>query len=100
MDEIFMIEARAIVEGLKLAWLEGYKQVEINCDNGMLIDTICNGFAPISNIAEVRLIHEWYSKDWKVMFKHVGSGCNKVADCLAKSAVGRINQVVRFSDPP
>ncbi|MBA0670240.1 hypothetical protein Goklo_023947 [Gossypium klotzschianum] len=25
MDEIFKIEARAIVEGMKLAWLKGYK---------------------------------------------------------------------------
>ncbi|KAK5794618.1 hypothetical protein PVK06_035857 [Gossypium arboreum] len=53
IDEIFKIEARVIVEGMKLAWLKGYKQVEINCDNVMLIDTICNGFASISNIAEV-----------------------------------------------
>ncbi|MBA0813397.1 hypothetical protein Gohar_027253, partial [Gossypium harknessii] len=42
MDEIFRIEAQAIVKGMKLAWLKGYKQVEINCDNVMLIDTICN----------------------------------------------------------
>ncbi|KAH1046355.1 hypothetical protein J1N35_037139 [Gossypium stocksii] len=71
MDEIFKIEARAIVEGMKLAWLKGFKQVEINCDNAMLIDTIRNGFTSISNIVEVRLIHEWYNKDWKVKFRHV-----------------------------
>ncbi|KAK5774997.1 hypothetical protein PVK06_042863 [Gossypium arboreum] len=53
IDEIFRIELRAIVEWMKLAWLEGYKQVEINCDNVMLIDTICNGFASISNITKV-----------------------------------------------
>ncbi|KAK5802614.1 hypothetical protein PVK06_030221 [Gossypium arboreum] len=63
MDKIFRIEARAIVEGMKLAWLNGYKQVEINCDNAMLTETICNGFASISNIEEVRLIHEWCKKD-------------------------------------
>ncbi|MBA0696659.1 hypothetical protein Goari_003192, partial [Gossypium aridum] len=71
MDEIFKIEARAIVEGMKLAWLKGFKQVEINYDNAMLIDTICNRFASISNIAEVRIIHEWCNKDWKVKFRHV-----------------------------
>ncbi|MBA0815160.1 hypothetical protein Gohar_020925, partial [Gossypium harknessii] len=42
MDEIFRIEARVIIEGMKLAWLKGYKQVEINCDNVMLTNTICN----------------------------------------------------------
>ncbi|MBA0570929.1 hypothetical protein Golob_004529, partial [Gossypium lobatum] len=77
MDEIFKIEARTIVEGMKLAWLKGFKQVEINYDNAMLIDTICNGFASISNIAEVQIIHEWCNKDWKVKFRHVLRGSNK-----------------------
>ncbi|KAK5795335.1 hypothetical protein PVK06_036597 [Gossypium arboreum] len=63
IDEIFRTEVQVIVEGMKRAWLKGYKQVEINCDNVMLIDTICNGFASISNIAEVWLIHEWCNKD-------------------------------------
>ncbi|KAK5794492.1 hypothetical protein PVK06_035723 [Gossypium arboreum] len=53
MDEIFKIEAGAIVEGMKLAWLKGFKQVEINCDKAMLINTIRNEFALISNIAKV-----------------------------------------------
>ncbi|MBA0872397.1 hypothetical protein Goshw_012804 [Gossypium schwendimanii] len=91
MDEIFRIEARVIIEGMKLAWLKGYKQVEINCDNVMLTDTICNRFASISNIAEVRLIHEWRNKDWNVKFRHVLRGSNKVADCLAMAAIGKLN---------
>ncbi|KAA3474652.1 pyruvate kinase isozyme G, chloroplastic-like [Gossypium australe] len=100
MDEIFRTEAQAIVEGMKLAWLEGYKHVEINCDNAMLIDTISNGFASISNIVEVRLIHEWCNNDWKVKFRHVWRGSNKVVDCLEKAAIGKINQIVLFSGPP
>ncbi|MBA0870296.1 hypothetical protein Goshw_010551, partial [Gossypium schwendimanii] len=100
MDEIFRIEARAIVEGMKLAWLKGFKQVEINYDNAMLIDTICNGFASISNIAEVRIIHEWCNKDWKVKFRHVLRGNNKVVNCLVKAAIKKLNQVVIFPVPP
>ncbi|MBA0732822.1 hypothetical protein Gogos_016885, partial [Gossypium gossypioides] len=45
--------------------LSGFAVVEINCDNVLLVDTIRNGFAPLSNILEVRLIHEWCNKDWK-----------------------------------
>ncbi|KAK5785322.1 hypothetical protein PVK06_039894 [Gossypium arboreum] len=100
MDEIFRIEARAVIEGMKLAWVEGYKQVEISCDNVMLMDTICNGFASISNITEVRLIHEWCKKDWKVKFRHVWRGSNKVANSLAKAATGKFNQIVMFLGPP
>ncbi|MBA0629226.1 hypothetical protein Godav_023817, partial [Gossypium davidsonii] len=85
MDEILGIEAQAIVKGMKLAWLK---------------DTICNGFASIRNIAEVWLIHEWCNKNWKVKFRHVLRGSNKVADCLAKAAIGKLNQVVLFPIPP
>ncbi|KAH1048743.1 hypothetical protein J1N35_039527 [Gossypium stocksii] len=66
----------------------------------MLIDTICNGFASISNIAKVRLIHEWCKKNWEVKFRHVWRGSNKVADCLAKEAMGQINQIFLFPEPP
>ncbi|MBA0818343.1 hypothetical protein Gohar_025504, partial [Gossypium harknessii] len=53
MTKVFQVEARAVVEGLKLAWMKCYKHVEINCDNALLIDTICNGFGSISNIRDV-----------------------------------------------
>ncbi|MBA0574646.1 hypothetical protein Golob_001834, partial [Gossypium lobatum] len=66
----------------------------------MLIDTIRNGFASISNIAEVRLIHEWCNKDWKVKFRHVLRGSNKVVDCLTNATIGKVNQVVPFPVPP
>ncbi|MBA0753784.1 hypothetical protein Gogos_005420 [Gossypium gossypioides] len=88
------------MQNLDGEWLMSFNMVEINCDNVMLIDTICNGFASISNIAEVRLIHEWCNKDWKVNFRHVLRGSNKVADCLAKTAIGKLNQVVLFLVPP
>lgn len=54
--EVFQIKTKVVVEGLNLAWQEGYKQVEVNCDNVLLIDIICNGFATDSNIREVRII--------------------------------------------
>ncbi|MBA0804731.1 hypothetical protein Gohar_004299, partial [Gossypium harknessii] len=98
--EVFQIEARTIVEGLKLAWLKGYKQVEINCDDAMFIDIICNGLASISNITGLRLIHKWCNKDWKVKFRHVLRGSNKLTDCLANAAIGNLNQLVLFTDPP
>ncbi|MBA0863059.1 hypothetical protein Goshw_016183, partial [Gossypium schwendimanii] len=98
--EVFQIKARAIVEGLKLAWLKGYKQVESNCDDAMFIDIICNGLASISNITVVCLIHKWCNKDWKVKFRHVLRGSNKLTDCLGNAAIGNLNQLVLFTDPP
>ncbi|MBA0686389.1 hypothetical protein Goari_013995, partial [Gossypium aridum] len=52
------IEARAILEGLKLAWNRGFKQVELESDNAMLIETIWNGLTPVSSVDEIRKIHD------------------------------------------
>ncbi|MFQ6658604.1 hypothetical protein Gotur_027796, partial [Gossypium turneri] len=70
VSDAFQIEARAIIKGLKLVWPKGFKQAKVYCDNAMLIDTIRNGFASISNIAE------------------------------AKTAVRQFNQLVVITDPP
>lgn len=62
--------------------------------------TIRNGFASISNIIKVWLIHERYNKDWKVKFKHVLRENNMVTNCLAKAAIGNLNQLTLLEDPP
>ncbi|MBA0645232.1 hypothetical protein Goklo_013354, partial [Gossypium klotzschianum] len=99
MADIFQIEARAILEGLKLAWMRGFRQVEVESDNALLIDSIRNGFAANSNTVEVQLIHEWCNRDWQVKLRHVLRESNKVADCLEKMAGGRMNQLVVLVDP-
>lgn len=100
MAVITRIEALAILEGLQLAWELGYKQVEVNCDNALLVDTFYNGFAAISRLNEIQQIHVWCSKAWKVKFCHVLKGTNKVADLLAKTAVGPLDKLQAFHVPP
>ncbi|KAG8488111.1 hypothetical protein CXB51_018618 [Gossypium anomalum] len=39
-DIIFKIEAKAILEGLCLAWEKGIRQLDIGCDNALLVETI------------------------------------------------------------
>ncbi|MBA0687018.1 hypothetical protein Goari_014581 [Gossypium aridum] len=53
MANIFQIEARAILEGLKLSWKRGFRQVEVESDNALLIDTIRNDFAENNNTVEI-----------------------------------------------
>ncbi|KAK5774435.1 hypothetical protein PVK06_042290 [Gossypium arboreum] len=54
----WLIEAKAILEGLKLAWAKEFKCVEMESDNAMLIEIIRNGLATVSSVAEVRQIHD------------------------------------------
>ncbi|MBA0813203.1 hypothetical protein Gohar_027075 [Gossypium harknessii] len=58
VTDIFQIEALAMLEGLKLTWSWGFQKLEI--------DTLRIGSTTFSNITEVRMIHEWFYKDWEV----------------------------------
>ncbi|MFQ6634739.1 hypothetical protein Gotur_011940, partial [Gossypium turneri] len=35
--DIFQIEAKVVFEGLRLAWNKGFRQVELESDNALLI---------------------------------------------------------------
>ncbi|MBA0850059.1 hypothetical protein Goshw_024642 [Gossypium schwendimanii] len=75
-----MVEARAILEGLKLVWDRGFRQVELECDNAMLIEFIRNGWAS------------------KVKSRHIQRDANKVVDCIAKANGGMMDQLIIFED--
>ncbi|MBA0813798.1 hypothetical protein Gohar_027620, partial [Gossypium harknessii] len=100
MFDIFSIEAKVVLEGLKLAWNRGFGQAELECDNVLLVDVLRNGLATISSIVEIRLIHEWCSKDWQIKFRHISRDSNKVADQLAKMDEDIINCLVTLEDSP
>ncbi|KAK5826000.1 hypothetical protein PVK06_020901 [Gossypium arboreum] len=53
MLDTFQIEAQTMMEGLKLAWSRGFRNVEIESVNALLIDTLCNELAAVNIIAEV-----------------------------------------------
>ncbi|KAH1047839.1 hypothetical protein J1N35_038623 [Gossypium stocksii] len=97
-SDIFQVEARAIYEGLKLAWSRGFSRIEVDYDNAILI--ICKGFAAESRVPELRLIHSLCRKNWRVVFKHSSSEYNRVVDGLAKAAKGDYNQLQIFEFPP
>ncbi|KAH1055712.1 hypothetical protein J1N35_033777, partial [Gossypium stocksii] len=57
-ETIFKIKARAILEGLRLAWEKGIRQLKVKSDNDLLIETIVEGGAADSQIMELRGIHQ------------------------------------------
>ncbi|MBA0759190.1 hypothetical protein Gotri_022110 [Gossypium trilobum] len=73
MSDIFNIEFKAVLEGLKLAWDRGFRQVEVESDNSFLINVLRNDLAARDS--------------------------NKVADQLAKMDRGRVNCLVIHEDP-
>ncbi|KAH1033295.1 hypothetical protein J1N35_045469 [Gossypium stocksii] len=57
LTDIFQIKARAMLEGLKIAWACGFHQVEVESDNALLVDIPRNRLVGTNSIAEVRMIH-------------------------------------------
>ncbi|KAK5839197.1 hypothetical protein PVK06_007967 [Gossypium arboreum] len=64
-DIIFKVEAKAILKGLNLAWDKGFRQLELECDNALLVETILVGGVADSNMTELRLIYRLLNWNWK-----------------------------------
>ncbi|MBA0809907.1 hypothetical protein Gohar_001934 [Gossypium harknessii] len=62
-DSIFKIEIRAILEGLNLAWTFDFRQLELECDNTLVVKTILAGGAGTSMLSELRLISQLFCRN-------------------------------------
>lgn len=63
LSDIFQIEAKALLMGLRIAWLKGSCRVKMESDNVLLISTIQFGLVTTNKYSEVKLIQEWSLKD-------------------------------------
>ncbi|MBA0705500.1 hypothetical protein Golax_017691, partial [Gossypium laxum] len=83
-DSIFKIEARTFLEGLLISWRKGYRQLEVECDNAILVELILAGRAADSHLTEMRLIHHLLSWNWKILVRLNSRSQNTVVDHMAK----------------
>ncbi|KAK8321022.1 hypothetical protein V6Z12_A12G074800 [Gossypium hirsutum] len=51
---IFQAEARSLLEGLQLAWDRGYRNVEVENDNALLIQMIRSGISEPTGLADLQ----------------------------------------------
>ncbi|MBA0654228.1 hypothetical protein Goklo_021286 [Gossypium klotzschianum] len=82
------VEARAMLEGLKIAWVRSFRQVEVESDNALLVDILRNGLTGTNSVVEVRMIHTWVSKNLQVRYKLISRDSNRLADCITNEATG------------
>ncbi|MBA0785887.1 hypothetical protein Gotri_026007, partial [Gossypium trilobum] len=99
-DTIFKIEARTISESFHLAWEKGIRQLEIESDNALLIETIVEGGAADSQMMELRGIHQMVCRWWKICFLHISRTHNSVANHMANVTVTRFTEAQVFEVPP
>lgn len=50
----------------------------------------------MSNVDEIRCIHNWCLKHWEVKFRHIQKDANKVKDCIAKADGDVMDQLIIF----
>ncbi|KAH1090806.1 hypothetical protein J1N35_018063 [Gossypium stocksii] len=99
-DEVFRIEARSMLEGLRLTWDKGYQQVQLESDNALLVELMLVGESIDSHIVELRAIHKLLHRNWKVCI-HLTSGAhNEVADFIAKYVAIGFTSIKVFFIPP
>ncbi|MBA0550050.1 hypothetical protein Golob_021030 [Gossypium lobatum] len=83
-DSIFKIKARALLKGLLISWRKGFRQLEVGCDNALLVELILAGRAADSHLTEMRLIHHLLSRNWKILVRLTSRSQNTVVDHVAK----------------
>ncbi|KAH1106498.1 hypothetical protein J1N35_010266 [Gossypium stocksii] len=97
--DIFQVEAKVMLEGLKLACEWGFQQVEVEIDNALLLEILHFGFSCVNNIVEVKLLHTWIAKDWQVKLRLLSRDGNRVTNYLAKEILGSLNQLIILDEP-
>ncbi|KAK5834266.1 hypothetical protein PVK06_018143 [Gossypium arboreum] len=99
-DSIFRIEARVVLEGLCIAWERGFRQINVECDHVLLVETILVGGAASSRMVELKFIHLLLNRNWKVHFRHIVRSQNKVTDQMTKCEFNGNMGLFSFEEPP
>ncbi|MBA0678932.1 hypothetical protein Goari_020249, partial [Gossypium aridum] len=76
--------ARAILESLCIAWEKGYRQLEIECDNALLVESVLMGGAASSKLVKLHLINAYLKRNWKTRIRHIPRSQKMAADRMAK----------------
>ncbi|KAK5844301.1 hypothetical protein PVK06_000437 [Gossypium arboreum] len=58
-ETIFRVEVCAMLEGLRIAWGKRFRQLELECDNALLVETLLAG--GVGNSLKMRLLIKWLS---------------------------------------
>ncbi|KAK4270869.1 hypothetical protein QN277_019637 [Acacia crassicarpa] len=94
-------ELWALLDGLRLAWSRGYKDLEVQVDCLVALKLVQhnNDLANASS-SIVRRIHNLLDEDWRVTITHVYREGNQCADFLATFALNLEEGLHLLQEPP
>ncbi|CAN1146097.1 Putative ribonuclease H protein At1g65750, partial [Linum perenne] len=78
-------EIRGVLEGIRLAWREGFRKVEVQMDSKAVIAILLDKDQSIdhSHALEVLEFRDWATRNWDLRLKHIYREANQAADYLA-----------------
>ncbi|CAN1729404.1 Putative ribonuclease H protein At1g65750 [Linum perenne] len=78
-------EIRGALEGIRRAWADGFRKVEVRMDSQAAIAILTDSKQSIEHqhALEVLEFRNWVDKDWELRLKHVYREANQAADFLA-----------------
>lgn len=83
-----------------MAWERGYRNVEVECDNSLLLNLILMEGVTDSKMLEIRLIYELLNRTQDVLIRYVPRERNMVTDRLTKTANPHLTHLVSLDTPP
>ncbi|MBA0675994.1 hypothetical protein Goari_017504, partial [Gossypium aridum] len=92
-ESIFKIEVITILEGLKLAWELGFRQLEVESDHALVVEMLLSRGVANSNMSELCLVDQLMCRNWKIRFHHIPEYHNIVVDSLAKTVGFNCNEL-------
>lgn len=89
-----------MLEGLLLAWDKGFRKIEVESDNALLVELFQSGGRSNSSVAEMRLIHQILQRDWEIRLRHISRNANETTDAMAKLIRVGDSMLHIFTEPP
>ncbi|XP_012481099.1 uncharacterized protein LOC105795995 [Gossypium raimondii] len=93
------VEGREMLEGFCLASDKRFRKLELECDNGLLVETIIAGGAVDRRITTLRLLHSMLIRPWEVCVRHIPRAQNTVAEQLIKFVSPKLMRFNLMEDP-
>ncbi|MBA0770088.1 hypothetical protein Gotri_018762, partial [Gossypium trilobum] len=100
-----LLESGGVFRDVNAKWLcgfsmVGFRQVELECDNALLVETLIGAGADSSKLVELRLIGCLLKRNWRIRSRHIHRTQNSDVDLMTKSTNDEVSKLLLFMEPP
>ncbi|KAL9437497.1 hypothetical protein AB3S75_023376 [Citrus x aurantiifolia] len=98
---VLSAELWGLLHGLKMAWENGFRRVQVGVDNKSVVQLLkMDSVSDTENAALIKTIRELLERDWSVHLEHVYREANYAADFLASYSLNSPIGLHVLNSPP